>query len=237
LPVPPLIQDLGAAPIDPIPRPLGAGRSLREAAVDFYHQSWRLAALNTALSAVVLAIVYLIVWVLPVLAVLLVLVGPLAAALMHCAVKLAQEDELRFGDVVTGLRLHWRRGLVLAAVDLAAVVLGVIALRFYGTEHWLFTILVVDVLVVFALVQLVLWPRVVFERERPLGQLVGEALADFLGRPLATIGFALALLVVNLLGVVAGVLPLLTLTIAYSFVATAHFALPRSELREPLPYT
>jgi hypothetical protein len=214
---------------------LTAGRALGAAAVDFYHQSWRLAALNTALSAVVLVIVYLIVWVLPLLGLLLVLVGPLAASLMHCAVKLAQEDELHFADAVAGLRLHWRRGLVLAAADLAAGVVAVVALRFYGSERWLLTILVVDVLVVFALVQLVLWPRVVWDRERPLGQLVGDALADFLGRPLATIGFALALLVVNVLGVVAGVLPFLTLTIAYSFLATAHFALPRSELREPLP--
>jgi hypothetical protein len=229
-----LTQDLRAKPIESRPRPLRVGRSLGVAAVDFYHQSWRLAALNTALSGVVLAIVYLIVWVLPLLTVLFVLVGPLAAALMHCAVKLAQEDELHFGDAVTGLRLHWRRGLILGAVDLAAVVLGVIAIRFYGTEHWLFTILVVDVLVVFALVQLVLWPRVVHEREQPLRQLAGDALSDFLRRPLGTIGFALALLVVNVLGVAAGVLPFLTLTIAYSFLAMAHFALPRGELREPL---
>jgi hypothetical protein len=235
LPVPPLTQDLGAAEIDPTARPLGVGSSLGAAAVDFYHQSWRLAALNTVLSVVVLAIVYLFVFVLPVLAVLLVLVGPLAAALMHCAVKLAQEDDLHFADAIAGLRLHWRRGLALAAVNLLAAVLSFVALRFYGSERWLFTILVADVLVVFVLVQLVLWPRVVFERERPLRELVGLALADFLSRPLATIGFALALLLINLLGVVAGVLPLLTLTIAYSAVAAAHFALPRSELREPLP--
>ena len=214
---------------------MSVGRSLGAAAVDFYHQSWRLAALNTALSAAVLVIVYLFVWVLPLLVVLLVLVGPLVASLMHCAVKLAQEDELRFGDAVAGLRLHWRRGLVLAAVNLVAAALSVIALRFYGSERWLFTILVVDVLVVFVLVQLVLWPRVVYEREQPLAQLFAAALSDFLSRPLATIGFAVTLFVVNLLGVVAGVLPFLTLTVAYSFVAAAHYALPRSELREPLP--
>jgi hypothetical protein len=214
---------------------LSTGRALRAAAVDFYRQSWRLAAINTVLSAVVLAIVYAMVWVLPALVLLLLLVGPLAAALMHCAVKLAQEEELRFGDAVVGLRLHWRRGLVLAAVNLAAAVLAVVALRFYGTERWLFTIFVVDVLVVFALVQLVLWPQVVHERDRPLGQLAGQALSDFLRRPLATIGFALALVVVNVLGLAAGVLPLLTLTIAYSFLAAAHFALPRSPLRDPLP--
>lgn len=212
----------------------GVGSALRAAAVDFYHQSWRLAAFNTVFSVVVLVIVYAMVWVLPILVLLLLLVGPLAAALMHCAVRLAQEDELRFGDAVVGLRLHWRRGLVLAAVNLAAALLAVVALRFYGTERWLFTILVVDVLVVFVLVQLVLWPRAVHERRRSLGRLAGDALSDFLRRPLATIGFALALVVVNTLGLAAGVLPLLTLTLAYSAVATAHFALPRGPIREPL---
>jgi hypothetical protein len=34
------------------------------------------------------------------------------------------------------------------------------------------------------------------------------------------------------LGLVAAVMPFLTLTIAYSFLASAHFALPRSVLRE-----
>ncbi len=38
---------------------------------------------------------------------------------------------------------------------------------------------------------------------------------------------------VNVLGFAAGVLPLLTLTVAYSFVVVAHFALPRSPLRDP----
>ena len=214
---------------------MSPGSALRIAAVDFYHQSWRLAALNTAFSAVVLVIVYLVVFVQPVLAVLLALVGPLAAALMHCAVKLAQEDELHLADAVAGLRLHWRRGLALGAANLVAAVLSLFALRFYGTERWLFTIFVVDVLVVFVLVQLVLWPQIVFNQDRDLWQLTGDALADFLGRPLATIGFAIALLFVNLLGLGLGVLPLLTLTLGYSAVAAAHFALPRSELREPLP--
>ena len=209
------------------------GGALRAAAGDFYRQSWRLAALNTLLSAVVLLVVYATLWVLPALVVLLLLVGPLVAALMHCAVKLAQEDELRFADAFHGLRLHWLHGLVLAAANLVFSALAVIAIRFYGTEQWLFTIFVVDVFVVFALVQVFLWPRLVHERERPLGRLAVEALADFLRRPLPTIGLALALLLVNALGLAAGVLPLLTLTIGYSFVAMAHFALPRSELRQP----
>jgi hypothetical protein len=33
------------------------------------------------------------------------------------------------------------------------------------------------------------------------------------------------------LGIAAAVMPFLTLTVAYSFVAAAHFALPRGPLR------
>jgi hypothetical protein len=210
---------------------LSVGGALRAAAADFYQQSWRLAVFNAVLSAIVLAIVYLAVFIHPVFVLIVVLVGPFGASLMHCAVQLAQEDELRFRDALTGLRLHWRRGLVLAAVVLLVAWLGAIALRFYGNEQWLFSVLVGDVLAVFAVVQLLAWPRAVHDRRRALHRIFGDALSDFLSRPIATFAFALALLVVNVLGVAAAVMPFLTLTVAYSFVAAAHFALPRSPLR------
>jgi hypothetical protein len=211
---------------------MGVGGALRAAAVDFYHQSWRLAVFNTVLSAIVLAILYFAVFVHPTFVLLVVLAGPFAASLMHCAVQLAQEEELRFRDALTGLRLHWQRGLLLAAVVLLVAWLGMIALRFYGSEQWLFSVLVGDVLAVFAVVLLLAGPRAVRDRSRPLLRVFGDALSDFLRRPVATFAFALALVVVNVLGVVAAVMPFLTLTIAYSFLAAAHFALPRSTLRE-----
>jgi hypothetical protein len=207
---------------------MGVGGALRAAAVDFYHQSWRLAVFNAVLSAIVLTILYWALFVHPAFVLLAVLAGPFAASLMHCAVQLAQDDELRFRDALTGLRLHWRRGLVLASVVLLVAWLGAIAFRFYGSEQWLFSVLVGDVLAVFAVVQLLAWPRAMHDRSRPLHRVFGDALSDFLSRPVATFAFALALLVVNVLGIAAAVMPFLTLTIAYSFLAAAHFALPRS---------
>jgi hypothetical protein len=214
---------------------IGAGGALRAAFIDFYHQSWRLAAFNTVLSATLLAVVYLTLFVHPALVLLAVLLGPLAASLMHCAVWLAQNDELHFGDAVAGLKLHWRRGLVLASATLLVFWLAAVALRFYGSDQWVFAILVVEVLVLFAVLQLLVWPRVVYEHERPLQKVFGDALSDFLRRPLSTLAFAAALAGVNVLGIAAAVMPFLTLTIAFSFLAAAHFALPRSPLREPLP--
>ena len=60
------------------------------------------------------------------------LAGPLAAALVHCAVTLVRTENLVLADAWAGLRLHWRRGLVLGARARAVVALGVLAIRFYG---------------------------------------------------------------------------------------------------------
>jgi hypothetical protein len=48
----------------------------------------------------------------------------------------------------------------------------------------------------------------------------------------AATGLALALLLVNLAGLAAAVLPFLTMTIAYSALAAARFALPPTPLTE-----
>jgi hypothetical protein len=50
-------------------------------------------------------------------------------------------------------------------------------------------------------------------------------------RPGATLLIGLALFLVNLAGIAAAVMPFLTITLAYSFVAVAHFVLP-PEARE-----
>jgi hypothetical protein len=51
-------------------------------------------------------------------------------------------------------------------------------------------------------------------------------------RPLGFLGLALALLLVNAVGVAAAILPFLTLTVAYSFLVSAHFTLPKNPARE-----
>jgi hypothetical protein len=208
---------------------VNAGRALRAAAADFYQQSWRLAIFNTVLSIVAGAILYLTLLVNALFGLLFILVGPLAAALMHCAVKLAREQDLLFRDSLVGLRSHWRRGVALITIVLVVAWAGLVAIRFYGSEQWLLTVLVGDVLAVFAAVQLLGWPRAIDQPDRPLRQVFTDALTDFLSRPVSTLAFAFALVVVNVLGIVAGVMPFLTLTVAYSFLAAAHFALRPSD--------
>jgi hypothetical protein len=210
---------------------MSVGPSLRTALRDFYGQSWRLLALDSALSAFVLAVITAGLWFAPALA-LLLLVGPLAAALMHCAVTLVQTDELRLRDAVTGVHLHWRRGFVLGSLVLAVGAFAAFAVPFYaglGAWAWPLAVVALYVAVLFGVLQLLLWPLAVFEFERPLRDVAREALGELLRRPAAGSALALALLAINAAGLAAALIPFLTLTVGYSFLAAAHFALPRPD--------
>jgi len=213
---------------------MSLSRALGVAAADLYHQSWRLVVLNVLLGAVLVGVVLASLAVQPAI-VLVILVGPAAAAVMHCAVTLAQTEELRLSEALVGLRRHWRRGLVLGTIVALAAVLGAIAVPFYsgaGVWAWPLAALSIYVLLVFSLFQLALWPLAVFEPGRPFRGVVRDALLAVGRRPVGFVGLALALLVVNVVGVAAAILPFLTLTIAYSFLVSAHFALPKNPARE-----
>jgi hypothetical protein len=208
--------------------------ALGVAAADLYHQSWRLVVLNVLLGTVVILIVLASI-ASPLALAFVVLLGPAALTVMHCAVTLAQTEELRLGEALTGLRRHWRRGLVLGVLVTLAAVLGAFAVPFYtsaGRWAWPLAALSVYVLLVFALVQLALWPLAVFEEARSFREVVRDAVLVVGRRPLGFLGLALALLLVNAIGVAAAILPFLTLTIAYSFLVSAHFALPKNPARE-----
>jgi hypothetical protein len=213
---------------------MSLARALGIAATDLYHQSWRLIVLNALLAAVLAGVILASVAIRSAL-LLLVLLGPVAAAVMHCTVTLAQTEELRLSEVVVGLRRHWRRGLVLGVLVAAAALLGAIAVPFYaraGTWAWPLAALSVYVLLAFALFQLALWPLAVFEDARPFRAVVRDAAFVVGRRPWGFAGLALALLLVNAIGLAAAILPFLTLTIAYSFLVSAHFALPQNPARE-----
>ena len=210
-----------------------AAGALRAALADTYHQSWRLVLLNVALSAALLPLLLAAVWV-PLLLVPAVLVaGPLLAALMHCAVTLAQTEDLRLRCGFAGLRLHWRRGLLLGLLAATVTAAGIVALVTYGRAGtWILAAVVFYLLGAFAIFQLTLWPLAVAEHASPFRAVLGSAARTILRRPLQALVLALALAVVNLAGAAAALMPLLTLTISYSFVAAAHFALPRTHLQE-----
>ncbi|MFL5952379.1 MAG: hypothetical protein ACJ74M_12310 [Gaiellaceae bacterium] len=209
-------------------------RALGVAAADLYHQAWRLLILNTLLgfSLVLIALASVAVRGAFLLA---ILIGPAIAAVMHCAVTLAQTEDLRLAEALRGLRRHWRRGLALGLVLALAVGLGAFAVPFYaraGTWAWPLAAACVYLLLLFAVFQLALWPLAVFESDRPLRSVAREAAFSIARRPFGFVGLGLALLLVNVAGVAAAILPFLTLTIAYSFLVSAHFALPKNPARE-----
>ena len=156
--------------------------SLGAALRDVWGNSWRLVPFNGLLGIVLLAVAVGASYVRATL-VLVVLAGPLASALAHCAVKLAREEHLTLHEGIAGIRRHWRRGVVLAAIGGALGLLGYAAVSFYASR--------------------------------------------------GGIGLGVALLLVNVAGVAAGAMPFLTLTIAYSFLAAANFALPRPTPEDP----
>jgi hypothetical protein len=205
------------------------GEALKAALADFYRHSWRLVLLNSVFSIAALAIVLVTFWT-PLALGLVVLLGPLAMALMHCTVTLAQTEELSLEEAVEGLRLHWKRGLALAAATAAVLGLGALAISFYsgrGPLVFPLAVVVFYLLAFFAVFQMWLWPLAVFERERPFGEVMRDAARGLVVHPVASVGLALALFVVNALAAAAAILPLLTLSIAFTFLAAAHFVLPR----------
>jgi hypothetical protein len=213
---------------------LSLARALGVGAADLYHQAWRLVILNTLLGLGLVLIVLASIAVRGAF-LLAILIGPAIAAVMHCAVTLAQTEDLRLAEALNGLRRHWRRGLALGLALAAAIGLGALAVPFYahaGTWAWPFAAVCVYLLLMFGVFQLALWPLAVYEPGRPLGAVARDAAFVVARRPLGFAGLAVALLLVNVIGVVAAILPFLTLTIAYSFLVSAHFALPKNPARE-----
>jgi hypothetical protein len=193
---------------------------------DFYANSWRLVPVNAALGAVLVGAA-LATLVTPGAAVLVVLAGPVAAALVHCAVTLVRTENLVLSDAWDGLRLHWRVGLGLGASGCVLVALGGLAIRFYGgSSLWPLAFLTLYLLVLLAVYQLIVWTLAIAQPGRPFGSVLRDAGVVFGSRPVATLALGLLLLLVNIAGLAAAVMPFLTLTVAYTFLATARFVLP-----------
>jgi hypothetical protein len=212
---------------------MSAGLALRFAFRDMFQNSWKLVPVNAALG-IALAAVALLTLSVPAFAVLAVLAGPLATALLHCAVVVVRDEHVALADARDGLRLHWRRGLQFGAAMVALGVAGGFALHFYTRFRygWPLAFLSLYLLLALALYVVVVATLAICVRERPLRLAARDAAAVAAARPGATLRLGLALLVVNAVGIAAGVMPFLTLTVAYTFVAVAHFVLPRQTPEE-----
>jgi hypothetical protein len=209
-------------------------RALGVAATDLYHQAWRLMILNVILGATIIGAIFATLAARTAI-VLAVLVGPVMAMVMHCTVTLAQTEELRLGEAMNGLRRHWRRGIALGVALLLVAAVGAVVVPFYasrGTWAWPLAVVSLYLLLLFGVFQLALWPLAVYEADRPFTAVARDAAVALARRPLGFLGLALALLLVNAVGIAAAILPFFSLTIAYSFLVAAHFALPQNPARD-----
>ena len=206
---------------------MSARRALGLALGDLYRNSWRLVPPNTALGAVLVFAAVAAVAV-HALLVLVVLAGPFAAALAHCSVTVVRTGNLVLPDAWEGLRLHWRRGLALGAAGVALGVLGGIAVHFYTRSSlgWPLAFLTLYLVVALGIYAVVLMTVAVAQPGDPLPVVARQAATVAARRPGATLLLGLALLLLNVAGIAAAVMPFLTITVAYSFVAVAHFVLP-----------
>lgn len=209
------------------------GAALRLALRDLYENSWRLLPLNALLGAVLIA-VGIAAYAVHAAVVLVVLVGPLTAALVHSAVTVARTGNLTLADGLEGIREHWRRGLALGACGTAFALVAMLAIAFYARSQlaWPLGFVALYLLVLAGIYQVFLWTLAVAEPEVPLRTAAREAAELVARRPGAAMALGSALLLVNLAGIAAAAMPFLTLTIAYSFVAAAHFALPRPVMED-----
>jgi hypothetical protein len=203
-----------------------ARRALRLAARDLYANSWRLLAVNTTLSAIVLALLAAAAFAAPAI-VLLPLAGPFVAALAYAAVSIVRDGDTTVRSAFASVRLYARRGLLLAAVATVVLVAAENAARVYAAQGiWLLSAVVIYLAALFVLHQLFAWTIAVAEPDRRLRQVYADAGLLILRRPAPAFGLALALLLVEGLAAVAGVLPLLMLGGGFAFLAAARLAAP-----------
>jgi hypothetical protein len=204
------------------------GLALRSALRDLFQNSWRLVPVNAALGAVLVAVTVLAVAV-HALLVLAVLLGPIAAALLHCAVVVARDGHVTLADARDGLRLHRRRGLQLGAAGLALALLAAFAVHFYTrlAFGWPLVFLTLYLVLGIGMFVVMVATIAIADPDKGLRQAARAAAGVGARRPGATLQLGLALLLVNAVGLAAGVMPFLTITVAYSFVAVAHFTLPK----------
>ena len=208
--------------------------ALGAAGRDLYQFSWRLLVVNTMVTGVMCAVI-LIVSAFPlVLFVAPLVAGPLVAALVYCVILLIREESFVLADAMVGLRRHWRTGFALGGLFGMALLLGALAVIFYTSEEHRtipLAALSLYVVAIVGLLLLVAWPFAIAAPEAGLRGALRQAWLLALHAPLRLLALGLVLLVVNVAGAIT-VLPLLTLTIAYSFLATAHLVLPAPILEE-----
>ena len=218
------------------PDPPSIGRALREAASDFYFNSWRLVPANLVWSALLIVVILgTTIW-LP--AVLLSALLALPVAGMHrMAALLHRGDPAGFGDFVNGMRkffgpalLVGSLGVLLAVVFSANVYLG---LEIGGVLGWSFSAFALYGDIGLAMFLVAVWPILVdpFREDLPVRSRLRLAALVNLARPGRM--FAVTLLIVALLLISTALFAaLLTVSVAFVSLVATRYVLPAADRLE-----
>jgi hypothetical protein len=225
-----------ASRAEPLPSPPSLRAALRAAATDFYFHSWRLLPANILWAAVVLGILAAALLLPP-----LILLAPLAAlpiaGIFRMATRIVRGESVSFWDGLDAWRGEVRPALALGTgLVVALVVLGfnvVSGLVSDGLLGWALATLAFWGLVAAWLYAWVAWP-ILLDPARvtsPARQRLRLAALLVLAHPLRVGALGLVLLVLCVASAVAMV-PLLTVSVAFSALVSARYVLPAADRLE-----
>jgi hypothetical protein len=225
-----------ASRAEPLPSPPSLRASLRAAATDFYFHSWRLLPANVLWAAVVLAILAAALLSPP-----LVLLAPLAAlpiaGIFRMATRIVRGESVSFWDGMDAWRGEVRPALALGTgLVVALVVLGfnlVSGLFSDSMLGWALATLALWGLVAAWLYAWVAWPILLdpARRTSPGRERLRLAALLVLAHPIRVGALGLILIVLLLASTVAMV-PLLTVSVAFSALVSARYVLPAADRLE-----
>lgn len=207
-------------------------RALREAASDFYYNSWRFLAANLIFGVILIGI--LIAFTINALAAVFAIALALpAAGCMRMATTMVRDRNTDFGDFLEIIRRPWHViGLAAAQLGLVLVLLvdlsaGAQLGSFVGS---FLTVSALYGLLLLWIYALVAWP-IILDPERDADRLLARMrVAGMLlvAHPLRMAGFALlvgAILIVSTILIAA----IVTFALAGSFLLAAHYVLPAAD--------
>lgn len=222
-----------------LPDPPRIGGALREAAVDFYYNSWRLVPANLVWGVLFVAILFAAAVWLQALALVAILAIPLAG-IHRIAGLVARGAAASFSDFAVGMRRFWlpALGVGVAATLLAAVftINVVIGLQFGGVFGWVFSALALYADIGLAMLLVAFWPLLVdpLREDIPLRTRLRLAVLVNLSRPgrmfVLTLVIGLILLASTFLFVA-----LVTVSVAFVSLVATRYVLPAADRLEGRP--
>lgn len=222
-----------------LPDPPRLGGALREAAFDFFYNSWRLVPANIVWGATFLAILVAAgIW-LPALGLVALLAVP-AAGIYRMAALAARGGGMSLSDFLAGMRRFWWPALAtgvlatfLAIVFTANLVLG---LQTGGIVGWTFSAFALYGDIGLAMVLVAYWPILVdpLREELPVRRRLWLAVLVNLGGPGRMFALAVVAGVILALSTIL-VVALVTVAVAFVALVTTRYVLPAADRLEGRP--